>query len=272
MELSLILLKPDIYENKEALTDLNNLINNSRLETVLRMNVLLDKKKIVNIWNQFLDDYVSQELLYLYFNNQTLKCIILKGEDALDKTREIKKIIRKRYSKSIIQNCIHSPDTFEEFIHDIKIFNNLESTCYTRNNKILPEKFTKYNKLDEDYLKAVSLKLWSTIVRDSEFYNSWLINHKSVEFRYKLYLIPKRIKLNEFISMKYIVAVIFELIFEIDLFDAYVVVLNALKNGKSLLISSNNFEYIRYINLELINLDIYNEIKILDKKIGERNE
>ncbi|MDN5371231.1 MAG: hypothetical protein PWR19_277 [Carnobacterium sp.] len=72
--------------------------------------------------------------------------------------------------------------------------------------------------------------------------------------------------------MKYIVAVTFELIFEIDLFDAYAVVLKALKNGKRLLISSNNFKYIRYINLELINVDIYNEIKILDKKRRERNE
>lgn len=120
LDKSYIMLKPDGMEKPEIKDYIAKLLDKSKLQTKKKTYIEIDAYKVAKIWPGVLKDPIRFNLQLIYLCQCKLEILSIEGTDAIKKVHEIKKIVRKRYGKNVLINCMHSPMTDEEYLNDIK--------------------------------------------------------------------------------------------------------------------------------------------------------
>ena len=115
---SFFLIKPDGINNFAMLEELENQLKLSELKIVDSFKVILKSKDIKLLWPPC---PISSLLLSNYLSGHEMKVLMLSGEAAVLKSKNIKYYIRSKYSLGAFANCLHTPSTVKEYEFQIEI-------------------------------------------------------------------------------------------------------------------------------------------------------
>lgn len=204
MEKSLIILKPDFETNLVGREKLDSLLVNSGLNVYYRSQVIFNIWMIENMWPQFKSDIISMRILSNYLDKKKVEVLYVEGENALQKSLEIKKEIRSAFSQSPFQSCLHTPANSNKYYHNINIINGILNTKLPSYN--FPPQFVHLTNLGygvESLINAAD-SLWGILSRDKE---SLFNVHESLISEKKFALILTNCSHPEYnISIEYVVA------------------------------------------------------------------
>lgn len=116
---SYILINPDAIQ-RGLVPEIKNRLNQARLAIVGTMVVELDEKAIPVMWPTISrTDKLNQLISYL--SGKSLEVWILKGENSLAKSLDVKKEMRGKYCNSRIPSLFHCPDSEKDCSRELKI-------------------------------------------------------------------------------------------------------------------------------------------------------
>lgn len=122
MENTFILFKSDNEENnKIIMDDISERLEKQNLSITQTSKIVLTRNKIMGLWEAVLKDSLLRELFFLNFQNKIVNLLLITGDNAINSIVEIKKEIRKKYSLNAIENCIHTPNSKREYLHDYAV-------------------------------------------------------------------------------------------------------------------------------------------------------
>jgi nucleoside diphosphate kinase len=115
-ELSFILIKPDGLARAPVRSAVGALISEHEFEICEELDVYFGADRISRVWPQFPADRCpfTVELMRLYLGTAASRVIVVRGTDAIRRCRELKDVIRRRYSEGLFANCVHCPSDASE--------------------------------------------------------------------------------------------------------------------------------------------------------------
>lgn len=165
MERTLIIFKPDSNNNIKLKKDIRYALKKYGLEVIKKEVLVLDEQRTLAIWKHCADDYVLKQLLFKYLSGKKLKIYYILGNDAVRKGNVIKRFLRNKYGKSYYSNCVHIPDSYEEYIYDFELLKTVGKETI-RKRKLFPQKEGENNfNLEKNELDFITEKLWRNIFK-----------------------------------------------------------------------------------------------------------
>lgn len=239
---SFIFIKPDIIQKSNIINEIYNQISLSNLSIEDEFEVALNASDVDYMWPQCHEDFVTNSMLKLYLTQHRIPVLILSGNNAIEKTSQIKKTIRRNFALFRYSNCIHTPSSNEEYKKHINCINkitNTENYICNQNSKInmaLP--FKRFSNLDQSSLTACANNLWNQIktVGWEKIINSY--NTKALE--HCLFLLN-----DDKNNIDYVVSLLFDYFADWNLELVYLSVMAAESLGKFLILTSDNYESVK---------------------------
>ena len=146
---SLVILKPD-FCNLDLFNELLSLFTNKNIEVVAVSSVLMDVDFIKKLykWEKLLYPVEIKE----YLCSENMPIWIVRGNDAIIKTLNIKKALRDKYSQDELHTLLHCPDSHDDFLREYKLLINRNGGKMKTNNQIEVIIFKKDSKAIAKYL------------------------------------------------------------------------------------------------------------------------
>lgn len=160
MEKTLIIFKPDSNNNIKLKRDMKCVLKKYGLSVSRQEVLILDEQRTLAIWNHCADDYVLRQLLFKYLSGKKLKIYYVLGNNAVKVGAVIKRFLRNKYGKSYYSNCVHIPDSYEEYMYNFQLLKTVDK------GKLFLQKEGKNNfNLEKKDLDYITQKLWRNIFK-----------------------------------------------------------------------------------------------------------
>lgn len=184
---SFFMLKPGTVDNPEILDSIINEMNLRGVKKILEYRCLLKEKQVIGMWrNTCCRDYVLQRIVVEYLKNKEVTFWFVEGHDIYKTTKEIKKKIRELYAKNWLENILHTPENYEEFLECVVSLNTLPKIYFERSR--FEEDYINYLLDNENFLGSV-------IKSYIEEGISWIYSRvESPQYRYMLTIDSRCIK------------------------------------------------------------------------------
>ena len=160
MERTLIIFKPDSNNNIKLKKDIRYALKKYGLEVIKKEVLVLDEQRTLAIWKHCADDYVLKQLLFKYLSGKKLKIYYILGNDAVGKGNVIKRFLRNKYGKSYYSNCVHIPDSHEEYVYDFELLKSID-----KEKLFAPKNGENDFYLEKKELDFIVSKLWKNIYK-----------------------------------------------------------------------------------------------------------
>ena len=199
-------------ENNEICEYVYTFLGENNLHIIDNRIVNLRDSDIEYIWDFTKRDPLSKNILIKYMTGIPLDLIQIEGKNAISAIVILKKEVRKKFSKSFYENCIHAPKNVSEYRRDWALFTGKRQL----NDHKIPliydtSRFERYTNLNEKVISSAAREL-ITLTKGHSF-------DKSVWRKKKKYsLILQDDDIHELV---YVAAAIYEYIPGITLCEAY---------------------------------------------------
>ena len=166
-EKTFILFKPDAMEDSTIQDVVYDRLEQLELKIESEELVSIDEETVCMLWDFTQRDEISRHAMMHFFNKKKLKLLQIYGEEAIEKVNELKKNVRKEYSRNFYCNCFHAPRNKKEYVHDIAYLINKDKLRTPKNTLICDVKgFKKYNAFDKDEIRENAVELFERINND----------------------------------------------------------------------------------------------------------
>ncbi|WP_135548539.1 ATP-dependent Clp protease adaptor ClpS [Paenibacillus cymbidii] len=177
---SYLITKPDCLNNPAVINDLKSQLHYYNLEIIGEFTITLSRHEVTLCWPDYVRYPVTLHLLFQYIADRPLGVYLLKGNDAINKTSEIKKIVRSRYAQHAFANCIHTPSNKQELLLQLKVIEPrmgmkveysmpIEPDSVVRDEAILPGIWGGLAKITGETFHEVIDSVWKSLGNLHEF-------------------------------------------------------------------------------------------------------